>query len=194
MRNKKELFSVTMKNRITVKILGQEYTVVSDETREYIEDLASLVDEKMVELADKNKNFSKGMVAVLSALHMCDEYLKIHKEYEKLKTEHGEPIEDLQKTKELLIATMEEAKKYKSDNSNIRDDYTNLESSYKDVEQRYLELKEEINNLSQESEAKNNKLIKADKMIEDLRSKLLQSEVKLVQTKKELQEFIEAFS
>lgn len=190
----KGVFSVTMKNRITVKILGQEYTVVSDETKEYVENLAKFVDEKMVELADKNKNFSKGMVAVLSALHMCDEYHKISNNYEELLQKHGEPIEDLKKTKELLAVTIEEAKKHESDNESLKEEYSSLECSYKDIEHRYLELKEGINSISQELEEKNSKLIKADKMIEDLRGKLLQSEVKLVQTKKELQEYIETFN
>ena len=185
---------MAMKNRVTVKILEQEYTIVSDESREYVEGLARLVDEKMVEIADNNRNFSKGMVAVLSALNMCDEFLKISENYEELKIKHGEPIEDLKKTKELLVATMEEAKKKESVNETLKEEYSSLEYSYKDIESRYLELKEEINRISQELEQKNDKLIKADRIIEDLRGKLLSSEVKLIQTKKELQEFIEAFS
>lgn len=181
------------KNKVIVKILGQDYTIVSDETREYIQKLSNYVDDKMVEIAEKNKKLSTAMIAVLTALNIADEYYKLLEEYEKMKYEADKPVAELQEVKEQLAVTAAEMNKVNESYEKLYDSYEKLKKASAFIEEENTSLKEELNRLNYEINIKNNKLKKADKIIEDLKNKLMMSEVKLVQTKKELQEFIETF-
>ncbi|SHK12814.1 cell division protein ZapA [Paramaledivibacter caminithermalis] len=184
---------MTNKNRVIVKILGQEYTMVSDEPREYMQKVANYVDDKMVEIAEKNKKFSTAMVAVLTALNIGDEYFKLADDYHKIKGEHGKPVEELEKAKELLSLSSMKMEKMEKEYEGLLEEYEEMQENFRKMEASYMELREEVNRLSYECNIKDNKLKKAEKINEDLKNKLMQSEIKLVQTKKELQEFIEAF-
>lgn len=64
-----------MVNRVIVTIDGMEYTVVGEETEEYIRKNAELVDRKIGELKSKT-SFSSLTCAVLAALNLSDMYYK----------------------------------------------------------------------------------------------------------------------
>lgn len=184
---------MTNKNRVIVKILGQEYTIVGDEPREFMQRVSNYVDDKMNEIAEKNKKFSTAMIAVLTAINIGDEYFKMLDEYKELKVERGRPIEELEKAKELLASSTVKIDKREKEFDDLMDEYEKMKENFIKIESSYSELKEVVNQLSYESNIKDSKLKKAEKINEDLKNKLVQSEVKLVQTRKELQEFIEAF-
>lgn len=184
---------MTNKNRVIVRILGQEYTIVGEEPREFMQRVSNYVDDKMNEIAEKNKKFSTAMIAVLTSINIGDEYFKLLDEHKKLKIERESPAEELEKAKELLASSEVEIEKKEKDYDNLLEEYEKMKESFIDIETSYSELKEVVNQLSYELNVKDNKLKKAEKINEDLKDKLVQSEVKLVQTKKELQEFIEAF-
>lgn len=181
------------KNRVIVKIFGQEYTIVGDEPREFMQRVSNYVDDKMNEIADKNKKFSTAMIAVLTAINIGDEYFKLVDDYQKLKMEHGRPFEELERTKELLATSAVAMDKREKDYQSLLEEYEEIKESLRNIEANHIELREEVNRLSYEVNIKDSKLKKAEKINEDLKNKLVQSEVKLVQTKKELQEFIEVF-
>lgn len=181
------------KNRVIVKIFGQEYTIVGDEPREFMQRVSNYVDDKMNEIAEKNTKFSTAMIAVLTAINIGDEHFKLVDEYQKLKMENGRPIEELERTKELLATSTVEMDKREKDFQSLLEEYEEMKESLKSIEAHHIELREEVNRLSYELNIKDSKLKKAEKINEDLKNKLVQSEVKLVQTKKELQEFIEVF-
>ncbi|MBN2543641.1 cell division protein ZapA [bacterium] len=66
------------KKVIKVIIHGREYPIRSDEDEEYVQKVASYVDSKMKEIADSNRPFpSPVAIAVLAALNIADELLKI---------------------------------------------------------------------------------------------------------------------
>ncbi len=71
---------MTVKNKVIVRILGQEYTIRSDESREFVQQVANLIDDKMRAIYDRNKKFSTTWIAVLTALNVGDDYLKLEKE------------------------------------------------------------------------------------------------------------------
>jgi cell division protein ZapA len=133
------------------------------------------------------------MIAVLTAVNIGDEYFKLVDEHHKLETEHGRPFEELEKTKELLATSTLEMDKREKNYQSLLEEYEGMKESLRNIEANHMELREEVNRLSYEANIKDNKLKKAEKINEDLKNKLVQSEVKLVQTKKELQEFIEVF-
>lgn len=139
------------KNRVVVKILGQEYSLVSDDTREHMQRISNIVDDKMRELYDNNKKMSTSMVAVLTALNMTDEYLKaldgqddISKKIDELESENRKLIETLKNYENTLldmrIEIDENSKKY---NEEI--------DQYKEaIRKKDLELEEFINTFEKE--------------------------------------------
>lgn len=181
------------KNKVIVKILGQEYTIVSDEPREYMQKISNYVDDIMGEIAEKNKKLSTAMIAVLTALNVADEYYKLKDSTHELEKKAVQPLDELEAAKEQLTAATAEINERDKEYEKILYEYEKLKEDSDKFLEEYKNLKEEINRLSYELDLKENKLEKSNKIIEDLKNKLMQREVKLVQTKKELQEFIELF-
>ena len=64
-----------MKNKITVSIAGQTYTLVASEESGYMEKVAAHVDAKIQEVLDESK-VSLVDGAVLGALNIAGEYCK----------------------------------------------------------------------------------------------------------------------
>lgn len=64
-----------MKNRVTVTIAGQEYTLVATEDAAYMEKVAQHVDAKLNEVLAEAK-VSTTDAAILAALNVADEYFK----------------------------------------------------------------------------------------------------------------------
>jgi cell division protein ZapA len=76
--------SHTNKVRTTVQIHGQRYTVVGKEPSSHIRMVASMVDDKMREIKGKNISLDTSQLAVLTALNIVSEHVKIKEEYEQL--------------------------------------------------------------------------------------------------------------
>ncbi|MCL7749811.1 MULTISPECIES: cell division protein ZapA [Halalkalibacter] len=72
------------KQRITVSIYGQQYTVVGEEPPAYVKDVARIVDQKMREIKKRNPYLDTTRLAVLTAVNIVDDYVKLQKENEML--------------------------------------------------------------------------------------------------------------
>lgn len=81
------MLSDTKKNRTTVDIYGQQYTIVGDESTSHIRVVASLVDEKMREISSLNPSLDTNKLAVLTAVNAVNDYLKVKDRAEKLEAE-----------------------------------------------------------------------------------------------------------
>lgn len=69
------------KTRITVDIYNQPYTIVGEETASHVRLVASLVDQKMREIKEKNKHLDITKLAVLTAVNSMSDYLKLKEEH-----------------------------------------------------------------------------------------------------------------
>ncbi len=69
-----------------VQIFGSEYHVRGDTDPEYIRTLAAYVDAKMQEIATDQSLVSSTKVAILTALHIADEYHSLKSQYESLRS------------------------------------------------------------------------------------------------------------
>ncbi|WP_099158707.1 cell division protein ZapA [Virgibacillus ndiopensis] len=72
------------KTRITVDIHNRSYTIVGTEPAHHVRLVASLVDQKMHEIQEMNKNLDTTKLAVLTAVNTMNDYLKLKEEYAKL--------------------------------------------------------------------------------------------------------------
>ncbi len=73
-----------MANRITMSICGEDYTLVAEESADYMEKVGALVDQKMATLMDK-AHMGRGDAAVLAAVNLADELFKSHETAENLR-------------------------------------------------------------------------------------------------------------
>ena len=77
----------TMKKAIEVSILGQKFQIKSDNSDTYVTKVAEVVDQKMQDVLQSTKSVSSLNVAILAAMNITDEYLKMRDEKElKLKS------------------------------------------------------------------------------------------------------------
>lgn len=76
--------SEQQKTRTTVDIFGQQYTIVGAESTSHIRLVASIVDDKMREISAKNPSLDINKLAVLTAVNVIHDFLKLKDEYEKI--------------------------------------------------------------------------------------------------------------
>lgn len=69
------------KSKVTVEIMGEICTLKGDVEVDRILRVAALVDERMKKIARGNSRLSPAKVAVLAALNIADEYLKLEQDY-----------------------------------------------------------------------------------------------------------------
>ena len=87
-----------MKNRVTVTIAGQEYTLVATEDQGYVEKVAQHVDAQMKQVLDGTR-VSLVDGAVLTAVNIADEYFKEVEASENLRRQLKEYLEEATKLK-----------------------------------------------------------------------------------------------
>ncbi|MBQ4815287.1 cell division protein ZapA [Bacillus pumilus] len=72
------------KTKTTVEIYGQSYTIIGQEKKMHMRHVASIVDDKMREINEKNPYLDINKLAVLTAVNVVHDYLKLKEQYEKL--------------------------------------------------------------------------------------------------------------
>lgn len=72
------------KTRTTVDIYGQQYSIIGYESTSHIRLVASMVDDKMRDINAKNPTLDINKLAVLTAVNVVNEYLKLKEAYENL--------------------------------------------------------------------------------------------------------------
>ena len=71
-----------MKRSVKVDIFGHDYILKSDSNDNHIQRVADLVDQKMKEVSASTNTQTVLNIAILAALNIADEYLKIKDERE----------------------------------------------------------------------------------------------------------------
>ncbi|MBI5197246.1 MAG: cell division protein ZapA [Nitrospirae bacterium] len=86
-------------SEVEVEIFGQRYLIKGAVEEKYVRDLASYLDEKMKEVAQRAGGAAPMKVAVLAALNMSHELLQLRKEQNE---KEGLVVEKTQKIIELI--------------------------------------------------------------------------------------------
>lgn len=73
-------------NRVNVKIMGEDYTIIGADTPDYIQGMVRFLEDQIREMqeAHGDAKLSKTQLAVLVALQMTDKYQKLSMEHEKM--------------------------------------------------------------------------------------------------------------
>ncbi|MCZ0704577.1 cell division protein ZapA [Natronobacillus azotifigens] len=85
--------SQTNKTRTTVDIYGKSYTIIGEENVHHMRMVASMVDDKMRAIYEANKSLDTTRLAVLTAVNMVNDYLKLQEENQVLSKKLAEKEE-----------------------------------------------------------------------------------------------------
>ncbi|MDF2531269.1 MAG: zapA [Clostridia bacterium] len=169
------------KNKISVKIMEQEYVLVGEEEQEYYLDLAQKVDSIMREISKSNNRYNINMVAVLTALNLADALYKTQMELgdtseklEILQSEMQKPFEELNSLNQEVEAVKEQYTKTQSE-------YTKTQIELGKISREWAKAQEEMKDLSVELDV-------SRQTIDDLQNKLFENQIELLKVKKELDE------
>lgn len=75
------------KTRVTVEIYGQTYTIIGTESSGHVRHVASLVDDRMREISQRNPYLDSAKIAVLTAVNSVHDYLKLEETVKNLEEE-----------------------------------------------------------------------------------------------------------
>ncbi len=126
------------KNKVTVRIAGNEYVISGAESHEYIQKVALFVDRKIMEITRKNHTLSTSMASVLTSVNMADEMFRMSETLNRLEKEHNELKRKHQELRE-------ENQQLKADNHKLKERESLLSI---ELTKREAELKEVRNTLS----------------------------------------------
>lgn len=159
---------MSTKNKMVVKIQGQEYKLMSEDSKDYMQGLATYVDEKMDELVIHNPKLTTTMVAVLTALNLADDYLKLQKSYEALELEKKPQTPDETQLLAKIEAFQSELAKRDREYEHMIEKFEELMQSSSVYEDEMDGLKVKLNVLSQELRSKEQALDQSGHQIKKL--------------------------
>ena len=145
------------KNRVTVRILGTEYTIAGDASREQIMAVADFVDNRMHELMAAAPSRGKSDIAVLAAVNTAEEYFNLLRDTEDMR----------------------------SQNAQLRKDVDHFSQLWEDAKRNFIQYKEDNQATSSERMTLQRELVEKNTTIADLRNRIasLTDQLQTAQTK-----------
>jgi len=156
------------KNKVIVKIMDREYTLVSEDTREYMQRVANYVDDKMRETNDGNNKLSTSMIGVLTALNIADELHKAIRDKEELEKRINSPQYELKSARDELDAVVNEFERRSTAYEKMVEEFSKLIDSSNIYETGVSQLKKRMEKLDYELKQKEDSLRKSKEEVEQL--------------------------
>lgn len=113
------------KNRITVRIGGASYTIVSEDDPEYVEALAEELSEEIRSICNSNSALSMTQAAVLVALDRADECKKATASADNLRAQIKDYLEDSARARMEVDVARREVERLNREISQLRDRLAN---------------------------------------------------------------------
>lgn len=136
------------KNKVTVRIAGNEYVITGYEPPEYIQRIAMLVDRKIQDITKKNHLLSTSMAAVLTSINMADEMIR---NQDQLK-DTGNKLSELKNNYQAL---KEDSQRIKNENYKLKERESQLKIELTRRETELKEVRNTLNTMSNRDKRKN---------------------------------------
>lgn len=165
------------KNRVLMRINGQEYPIAGLEPKEYLIRVGTYVDEKMLEISRLNRQLSLSQVAVLTSINMADEMLKLKDAYEELQKATppmDHQVTDLKKELDQKNGSLQQEKEYTR----------NLQKRLNTLKEEQEKLRQSHQDALKQAKEKEGELQKAQQVIKDLQEQLFDNQVKVAELQK----------
>ncbi len=162
---------MSQKNKITVNIHGNDYKLISDDPKNYMQSVADYVDTRMNDIAAANKKLSTSMIAVLTALNIADDHFRLIEECDALKAFLAEEEAQqgvVQKQQNFAV----EVERNGEDLQAMSDEFKRILDHASKYQAELDSLKDKLRILSFELENKEEALAQSKKIIADLEDKL----------------------
>ncbi|SCJ32431.1 Z ring-associated protein ZapA [uncultured Clostridium sp.] len=180
-------------NKVTVKIHGSEYPMVSEKSKDYMIKIAHYVDEEMSRISEANSLLSTSQVAILSALTVTDLLFECSEENDKLTKENEELVKKAEKPNQEVQLEMRKLKlELNKKVEELGTKQTEIDSLKSELENKSNDL-EEMNPLKKEIEELKNSLAEAnekteiaEKLASDFQNKLYDLQLKNIELEQEL--------
>ncbi|AKL94511.1 putative cell division protein ZapA [Clostridium aceticum] len=169
------------KNKVTVKINGQDYPIIGIESKEYLLKIGNFVDEQMDLVAKNNSKLSISMIAVLTCINIADQFFKLQKQLDAVTREQVDPLNKLEDVQERYNVLLKELEEKKEEFQLLQKQVEELVLSKENIEEENTQLKEKLQNRDED-------LVNAENIINDLQNKLFENRIALVQVQKQLEE------
>ncbi len=124
--------------RVEVKINNVEYTLVTNEPEEYVQRVALLVNKRMAQIKEGNKQLSTAMTAVLTSINIADELLKNESVLDNIRVELKRYMEEAQTSGEALEAKKLEVEKLKEDMHKLQIELAKKETELSTARRRQI--------------------------------------------------------
>ena len=85
--------------RTVIRLLGNDYSIISNQSEEFTQRVAFYVDKKLNEVLNRNKRLSTNLTAILASVNLAEDCLKLQDENEVLKKEAAEATEKFEMSK-----------------------------------------------------------------------------------------------
>jgi cell division protein ZapA len=113
------------KNRVSLKIGGVSYTIVSEDSPEYVEELGEFVDNEIRNIQSSNPSLSTMQCAVLVALDQADSCKKATASADNLRAQIKDYLEDSARARMEVEVARREIERLNREISNLRERMNN---------------------------------------------------------------------
>ena len=121
------------RNKIVVKIAGNEYTLCGGETVEYMQKVALYVDRKTMEIMRANHTLSTSMASVLTAVNVTDEMFRLQELSETLQKELEQNQKALAGLNQEKLLLTQQVQKSNEENKHLLLELTRREAELAEV-------------------------------------------------------------
>lgn len=177
---------MSTKNKIAVKILGQDHYLISTDDVDYVHKVAKLVDDRMQTILKSNSSLSHTKIAILTALNLADDLSKARKKIEELKLVTKPQKVELKETKSQITSLADQLTQTESLYENLLNELDMMRSARETQETQMRELMTQLKGMFGDLEAGDEALQRATNRIAELEEQLLVRE-------NEIAEYIRVF-
>lgn len=174
------------KNKISIRILGEEHYLITTDSPEYVEKVAKMVDDRMNTILKSNSALSHRRIAVLVALNLADDLTKALNDIDELKAKNVKPKVEITETKNKVI----EMTKKINESEEL---YTNVLNEFAKVKKTRNKQETMIHELTNRLEIMCEEIVGGDEALKNASAKIALLEKKLALRESEISEYIKVF-
>ncbi|MCL2386735.1 MAG: cell division protein ZapA [Defluviitaleaceae bacterium] len=184
-----------MGNKVDVVLGGEKVTLKSDETKEYLQKLATYIDKKNDEIKARNvaASIDDRVRTLLLSFNMSDELHKEKDEHGRLKSVHQRFVLEMGKMQDDMTRKNEESKQQASKIKRLEEE-DRRKSEHMDRQAEHMRRQDaKLEKLDAESKKTIAELASTKAELATTKEELVSTKEKLVSTKADLDEFIQSF-
>lgn len=174
------------KNKMSVRILGQDHYLITTDNQHYVENVARLVDDRMQAILKSNSSLSYTKIAILTALNLADDLMKTRLQLEEVAPEPNLAHGDIEETKKQITSLTKHVADAEGLYDNILSEFEMIKSTRSDQETQLRKLVDRIETMCGD-------LVIGDEALDKATIRIAELEEKLLLRESEIAEYIKVF-